>query len=277
MVKRIITAVVAIALFIPVLYFSDTYVFPAAMAVLATIASFEMLKCLGSLQNWAFSIPQIIISASLPFLMRLGNEDAVYIRSAIFIHFVYAIYLMAFAVMSKGTIKLEQVAEAFFACLYVNTGFSSLILLRDVPQGKYIFILAFLGPWISDSFAYFFGRAFGRHKLIPEVSPKKTVEGCVAGILFCALAYMAYALLLEKLGFVELNVVALTVFGLVVSVVSQVGDLSASFIKREYGIKDYGNLFPGHGGVLDRFDSVLPVATILMILIYCYDISKVVA
>ncbi|MBQ2378088.1 MAG: phosphatidate cytidylyltransferase, partial [Clostridia bacterium] len=81
----------------------------------------------------------------------------------------------------------------------------------------------------------------------------------------------------EKFGVAELNVVALTVFGLVVSVVSQVGDLSASFIKREYGIKDYGNLFPGHGGVLDRFDSVLPVATILMILIYCYDISKVVA
>ena len=88
---------------------------------------------------------------------------------------------------------------------------------------------------------------------------------------------MVYALLLGKLGFAELNVVALTVFGLVVSVVSQVGDLSASFIKREYGIKDYGNLFPGHGGVLDRFDSVLPVATILMILIYSYDIVKVAA
>ena len=277
MLKRIITAVVAVALFIPVLYFSDTYVFPAAMAFLATIASFEMLKCLGTLQNWTFSIPQIVISAALPILMRLGSDDPTYIRAAIFIHFVYAIYLMAYAVMSKGAVKLEMVAETFFTCLYVNTGFSSLVLLRDAPQGKYIFILAFLGPWISDSFAYFFGRAFGRHKLIPEVSPKKTVEGCVAGILFCALSYMVYALLLGKLGFAELNVVALTVFGLVVSIVSQVGDLSASFIKREYGIKDYGNLFPGHGGVLDRFDSVLPVATILMILIYSYDIVKVAA
>ncbi len=277
MLKRIITAVVAVALFIPVLYFSDTYVFPAAMAFLATIASFEMLKCLGTLQNWAFSIPQVIISAALPILMRLGSDDPTYIRAAIFIHFVYAIYLMAYAVMSKGAVKLEMVAETFFTCLYVNTGFSSLVLLRDAPQGKYIFILAFLGPWISDSFAYFFGRAFGRHKLIPEVSPKKTVEGCVAGILFCALSYMVYALLLGKFGYAELNVVALTVFGLVVSVVSQVGDLSASFIKREYGIKDYGNLFPGHGGVLDRFDSVLPVATILMILIYSYDIVKVAA
>ena len=209
--------------------------------------------------------------------MRLGSDDPTYIRSAIFIHFVYAVYLMAYAVMSKGAVKLEMVAETFFTCLYVNTGFSSLVLLRDAPQGKYIFILAFLGPWISDSFAYFFGRAFGRHKLIPEVSPKKTVEGCVAGILFCALSYMIYALLLGKFGYAELNVVALTVFGLVVSVVSQVGDLSASFIKREYGIKDYGNLFPGHGGVLDRFDSVLPVATILMILIYSYDIVKVAA
>ncbi len=277
MAKRIITAVIAVALFIPVLYFSDTYIFPSAIALLATIAAFEMLKCIGSLQTWAISIPQIVMSAALPFLMRLGNDNSIYIRAAIFIHFVYVIYLMAYAVMSKGAVKLEQVASVFFACLYVNTGFSSLILLRDAPVGKYIFILAFLGPWISDSFAYFFGVAFGRHKLIPEVSPKKSVEGCVAGILFCALSYMIYAILLSHFGLVELNVVALTVFGLVVSVVSQVGDLSASFIKREYGIKDYGNFFPGHGGVLDRFDSVLPVATILMILIYSYDIVKVAA
>ncbi len=277
MAKRIITAIVAVALFIPVLWFSDTYVFPIAIAFLGTIAAFEMLKCIGSLQNWAISIPQIILSAAMPLLMRLGANNSVYIRAAIFIHFVYAIYLMAYAVMSKGAVKLEQVSAVFFSCLYVNTGFSSLILLRDAPEGKYIFLLAFLGPWISDSFAYFFGRALGRHKLIPEVSPKKTVEGSVAGILFCAISYMVYALLLEKFGLAQLDVVPLTVFGLVVSIVSQVGDLSASFIKREYGIKDYGNLFPGHGGVLDRFDSVLPVATILMILIYSYDIVKVAA
>ncbi len=277
MAKRIITAVIAVALFIPVLWFSDTYVFPLAMAFLGTIAAFEMLKCIGSLETWAVSIPQIIISAAMPLLMRLGAGNSIYIRAAIFIVLVYAIYLMAYAVMSKGAVKLEQVSAVFFSCLYVNTGFSSLVLLRDAKAGQYIFLLAFLGPWISDSFAYFFGRAFGRHKLIPEVSPKKTVEGSVAGILFCAISYMVYALLLGKFGLAQLDVVPLTVFGLVVSVVSQVGDLSASFIKREYGVKDYGNLFPGHGGVLDRFDSVLPVATILMILIYCYDIVKVTA
>ena len=114
--------------------------------------------------------------------------------------------------------------------------------------------------------------SFGKHKLIPDVSPKKTVEGSIGGIVFCALGYIIYGLLVSKFFEVEMNIIALAVFGVLVSVISQVGDLAASLIKREYGVKDYGRLFPGHGGVLDRFDSVIAVASALMVLVYTYNI-----
>ena len=112
---------------------------------------------------------------------------------------------------------------------------------------------------MTDIFAYFTGMLIGKHKLIPEVSPKKTVEGSIGGIAFCTLAFIAYAYIVKIFFNTELNVLFLAISAIIVSVISQMGDLIMSLIKREYGIKDYGKLFPGHGGVLDRFDSILAV------------------
>ena len=139
--------------------------------------------------------------------------------------------------------------------------------MRYTSNGKYIYLLVFIGPWVSDTFAYFCGRLFGRHKLIPEVSPKKTVEGSIGGILFTALGCVIYGVIINTMldSPVSLTYGSLAVTGAIVSVISQIGDLAASLIKRNYGIKDYGFIFPGHGGVLDRFDSVLLTAPILLI------------
>ena len=115
-------------------------------------------------------------------------------------------------------------------------------------------------------FAYLVGSAIGKHKLIPEISPKKTVEGAIGGIVFTALACLLYGFILEKFFALSVNYLFLAVIGVILSVVSQLGDLFASMIKREYGVKDYGNIFPGHGGIMDRFDSVLATSTILLIL-----------
>ena len=109
---------------------------------------------------------------------------------------------------------------------------------------------------------------FGKHKLIPDVSPKKTIEGSIGGTLFCVLAMIGYGWIIQCIsgGAVSANYVALGVSGLFIAIVAQVGDLLMSAIKRTYGIKDYGKLFPGHGGVLDRFDSVLAVALVLIVI-----------
>jgi phosphatidate cytidylyltransferase len=134
--------------------------------------------------------------------------------------------------------------------------------------GKYIYLLIFLGAWVCDTFAYFTGKFLGKHKLIPEISPKKTIEGSIGGIVFTIGAFVLYGFIVNK-NFgdeIKLSYILLVVLGLASSIISQVGDLVASAVKRQYDIKDYGKLFPGHGGVLDRFDSVMLVAPITYVI-----------
>ena len=123
----------------------------------------------------------------------------------------------------------------------------------------------FIGAFATDTFAYFTGVFFGKYKLCPEISPKKTIEGSVGGTVGCIALLMTYGLLLEKTFMVDVSYTKLAVLGVIVSPVSQIGDLTASIIKRKFGIKDYGNLFPGHGGILDRLDSVIAVAPLVYI------------
>ncbi len=273
MLKRIITSVVGIAILIPLLWFSDTYLFVGAISLVSLIGCFELMKCIKVNENYLLSIPQYLLALAMPPLVRLGAGSEVYFKAIIFAHVVYLLYLFAVAVFSHGKIKVGQIAMTFALCLYINIGFSSIILLRDYESaGVYIFLLTFIGAWMTDIFAYFCGLALGKHKLIPDVSPKKTIEGSIGGIIFCALGYMVYGLIVSRVFEVEMNIIALGVFGLIISVVAQIGDLSASLIKREYDVKDYGSLFPGHGGVLDRFDSVIAVSCVLMVLVYSYNI-----
>ena len=140
-----------------------------------------------------------------------------------------------------------------------------MVLLRYMENGVYLFLLPFIGAWVSDTFAYFTGRFLGRHKLAPIISPKKTIEGSIGGIVFAVGVFALYGVILSSRGLIP-NYLALCLAGLFVSILSQIGDLALSLVKREYGIKDYGKLFPGHGGVLDRFDSVIATAPVLLIL-----------
>ena len=156
--------------------------------------------------------------------------------------------------------------KIFLCILTVSLIFSSIVMLRDAEDGQYLYLLVFLAAWITDSFAYFSGRLFGRHKLIPAVSPKKTVEGAIGGVVFCVIACLGFGLFTAIVWDAEPNYLGLGISGVILSVCAQIGDLIASLIKREHGIKDYGKLFPGHGGVMDRFDSVAAVAVVLLLI-----------
>lgn len=263
MLKRTITAVVALAVFIPILYFSDTIVFPIAMALLSLAAAYEMVSCVGLKTNYWVSIPSYLVGILLPFLPRLTDTPVPYIFATCM---VYMIIVFAATVFSRGSLDFTLSASAFTGVFYVTVSFAAIVLLRDF--GKYFYLLVFIGPWVSDTFAYLCGRMFGKHKLIPEVSPKKTVEGSIGGIVFAAVAYVVYAIIVWKISEAPamFNLLFMAVAGAIVSVISQIGDLSASVIKRRFGIKDYGWIFPGHGGVMDRFDSVLLTAPVLYIL-----------
>lgn len=268
MLTRVITSIVALCVLLPILFFADTWVLPIAVAVCCFIAIYEMLKCIGVLSIPIISVPLFILSAVAPIFVRIIGTLEVYILTLICAFFVETLYLMAVLVFSKGAITIEQIAVSAFMSFYVIFGFISIVLLHDCFNlGKHTYLLIFVGAWITDVFAYFCGRLFGKHKLIPEVSPKKTVEGSIGGTVFSGLAFMLFGFVLGKLDVaVELGYIQLFVFGIVAAIVAQIGDLSMSALKRRYGIKDFGKVFPGHGGMLDRFDSILAVAIVLFIM-----------
>lgn len=144
--------------------------------------------------------------------------------------------------------------------IYTITFFSLIIRIQAMPGGYWYVFTIFTISWLCDTAAYFTGRFFGKHKLIPAVSPKKTVEGAVGGLLGGALGTMAYGLILNGFAIEVMHPLHFLALGFGGAIFSQIGDLIASSIKRDCGVKDYPKLIPGHGGILDRFDSVLLAA-----------------
>ena len=265
---RVVTAIFIILVTVPLCLFSHTVAWPVFVAAMSVMAVFEMLGCVGTRRKIAVSAPALLMAAVFPFALRYGGASYDVLLIFMIAMFVYLIYLFAISVFSHGKLVLEDVFASYATVFYIIASFGALVLLRDRDFGLYLVILTLYGPWISDVFAYFCGRLFGRHKLIPDVSPKKTVEGAVGGVVFCALAAILYGFILKTLigEISSVSYVSLALIGAVIAVISQIGDLIMSHIKRKYGIKDYGFILPGHGGILDRFDSVLGVVPLIVIL-----------
>ena len=267
MKQRIITAVLAFFVLLPVLIFSDTFIFPLGLAVCAVLSVWEMFACVGLKNAWLFTAPMYVLGAAFPFLIRYLPDRDLLAPIAICAAVVWTLYAFTVLIFSHGKYPLEEVFVASFSLFYIFIGFNAILFIHDCePGGKYLYYICFLGAWITDIFAYFCGRAFGKHKLIPDVSPKKTVEGSIGGTVFCILVMVIFGFVVEKLvPEISANLLIFAVAGVLIAIVSQIGDLSMSVIKRKYGVKDYGFIFPGHGGVLDRFDSVIAVSALLMV------------
>lgn len=269
MLKRVLTSIVAVVVFLPFLIFSHTLALPIAMAICAVIGVWEVLHCVGLHKNPWLAIPLYPFAAAMPLLVRAHGVD-VTLRGGMIAFLLVMLYCFAVSVFSKGKVKTSDMCTALMTILYSTAGFAGVIFLRDFHEGgSAIYFLVFIGAWMTDIFAYFTGFLFGKHKLIPDVSPKKTVEGALGGILFCTLSFLAFTLVYNSFllpdGGMAIPYWVMIPVGIVTSIVSQVGDLTMSVIKRQYGIKDYGWMFPGHGGILDRFDSVIAVSVILSV------------
>lgn len=264
MLKRTITAICAIIIFIPICWFSDTFIFPLAMSLLSVIAVYEMLGCVGMRKSLAVAIPSFLLGILLPLLPLFTDGSTI---QSIFAGCVlYLVFIFAGTVFSRGKIDFTIAASAFMAVFYIAVSFACIVMLREASD--YLYLLVFIGSWTSDTFAYLCGRLLGKHKLIPEVSPKKTVEGSIGGMIFAGIAFVIYGIIIVTFfdASADPNYIIMAGAGVVVSAISQIGDLAASVIKRRFDIKDYGKLFPGHGGVMDRFDSVILTAPVLYIM-----------
>lgn len=266
MKQRVLTGIVLGLIFIPIILLSDTFVFVAAASLLSVAGVYEMLSCTGQKKHPALMIPALLYAAAGPILARTRFATAYGVLFVITLAFLF--YLLFIHVFLPEKINSRDIALVFMASVYITSSFTCIILLRHSQRlGEYIYLLTFIGAWITDIFAYFGGRLFGKHPLCPKVSPKKTVEGALSGVIFCSAAFVLYAALIAHLeNDVAPNYPAVALVGAFISVIAQLGDLAASAIKRDYGVKDYGKIFPGHGGVLDRFDSILATAPFLFIL-----------
>ncbi len=173
---------------------------------------------------------------------------------------VYGFALLVYTVFNHEYCDFESVSHLFFQSMYVIVLFAHIVLVRKLPQGKFLVWIIFITAWLSDTMAFAVGKSFGKNKLMPEISPKKTVEGALGGLAGSVLFNLIFGIVCS-VGFkLNVNYFALICLALLAGTMSQLGDLVASCIKREHNIKDYSNLLPGHGGILDRFDSVLFVA-----------------
>ena len=250
MLKRTITAIIAaIFILIPILVLSDTWIFPCAVGIFSLIAIYEVAGCVGMKKIFRFSIPTYIFTALIAVFSALYYKHLLAVEVLLPIMFAlgcaYLFYMFAITMFSCGAHKFSKTAELICMTLYVIIGFISVMMLRDigpnffagktdgsslgfhVNTGKYAYLLIFIGAWATDTGAYFVGVLFGKHKLIPAVSPKKTVEGALGGILGCVMGFFIYGLILDKIFYVDVNYLPLLVLAVPVAIVSQIGDLIA--------------------------------------------------
>ena len=238
------------------------WVLLGALFVVSVIAFFELMGAVGVRKKGvSLSLPElaaVIGILELYLTLKLTGSLSCYIVSIMLV----VIALFFIYVFSFPRIHSRELIATVFCFLYAPCMLSFIYLLWLLPYGNYAVWLPFLA-WISDTYAYFAGRAFGRHKLTPKLSPKKTVEGAVGGVVGSVVAGMVFGFLFGRQAENYHMIWIFAIITTVGSIIAQLGDLVASGIKRDHDIKDYGSCIPGHGGIMDRFDSVILVAPIL--------------
>ncbi len=277
MKKRLMTAGVLLVISVFAMIFSSTWYLPILMSIFSTIGTFEFLRCVGLDQKAIVSFPAYLIAFFMPIGAYCATDMQSFFVLCAAIVFLYMLYMFAVAVFMQGSMAFSEAALAYTGLCYIAISMASIVLLRmhtpvdkltSIPiagvAGAYLFVAPFLAAWGSDIFAFFIGVCIGKHKLCPKISPKKSVEGAIAGVLGGTLAILGLAVVIDIFTVFTVNYVMFLVFGVFASVVSQIGDLVASLLKREHGLKDYGKILPGHGGVMDRIDSVISVATLTL-------------
>ena len=258
MKQRMITAIIALLILIPIIVYGK-WPFILFAYLLATIGLYEMMR----MYNKDKGIIYVVIT--LPFLWLLlmpYNELTffTYTFDKYSIITLFLLLLLTFSVLTKNSFTFDQASFLLFATVYIGTAFYFLLNIRMAGLNYFLFILFIV--WATDSGAYFIGKFFGKRKLWPAISPNKTIGGAIGGLVIALIVGIVFHLVYAF----EYSLPYVIFITIVISIVGQLGDLVASAIKRHYDIKDFGKIFPGHGGVLDRVDSLLFVFIVLYLL-----------
>ena len=271
MKTRIIAAIVLIPVLLVLVLFAPKMFSAVIFAMLMSVGAYELLYRTHLVQNARL----VLYSAVMAFAVIMWSyADAVQAYMLLGL-MAFSILLFAEMMLDHVKVRIEMLGLCYVAGAIVPFLLGALIRILDMTIGRYVILVPFVIAFMSDGGAYFVGLKFGRHKLAPVVSPNKTIEGALGGIAAAIVGMIIYAIVLD-IAFPQFQVdygMAI-VYGLAGSVLGVFGDLCFSIIKRQTGIKDYGNLIPGHGGVLDRFDSMMMVAPLVEALLLMAPVVK---
>ena len=266
MVTRIIVAVLLAPMFFVVLFFLDPVYLAVLMAAICAMASFELLRATGVAHHNGMYICTAISAAAIP--IGFWTEWGSMVMQVSALALLAALFSIAIRLYDRErAVRFEDVMVCLFGGLLVPMFLSALVQLKGMEHGRYLVLLPVICAFLTDAGAYFAGVFLGRHRGITRVSPNKSLEGYVGGILSGGVFMLLYGLILLRFTDLQVSLPRLALYGLLGSAITELGDLSFSLIKRQYGIKDYGNLLPGHGGMLDRFDSMIFAAPLLLLLV----------
>ncbi len=259
MLKRVITGCVGAVILIIVFFVSNTLVLNFAMALVSILSLYEMFVITKYIKHIELMVLSFVFAAAVPFLASTTT------KVLMFLIFLLVFALFSMLVLNQNRYKLEQIGTIFLLSIIIPFFFSNIVFVRRLENGEVYFWLIFLGAWLNDIFALFSGMLFGKHKLAPTISPKKTIEGAIGGLIGTVLGFVVFTFVAKLIWNVDFIIWKMIILAVACVIAGVIGDLSASVIKRQFQAKDFGTLMPGHGGVMDRFDSILFVAP----LVYC--------
>lgn len=272
MLTRILVAVIFAPILFAILFFLPPVMTAVLVAVIAGMASFELLRATRVAHHNGMYVYTALAAVLIPMGAYLG--DAVFGVSKLIPVSICAFLLMCALFLSslrrfgsEDPIPLEHIMVCMFGGVVIPAFLSALIYLRLKDAGRYLVLLPIICAFLTDAGAYFAGVFLGKHRGITKVSPNKSLEGYIGGILSGGVFMLLYAVILQQFAGLTPSFSVMAVYGLVGSAVTELGDLSFSLIKRQYGVKDYGKLLPGHGGMLDRFDSMTFAAPALWLMV----------
>ncbi len=267
--KRFLAALVGVPLILVIVFFSTSLpiLIDIAVAIICTMSVGEFAYATKTLKRFPLSIPGLLFAAAYPMLISYSLGS---LPTGLLLGFVYSGIMMAMMIFFHQKISFQEFAYSYSMTLIITVALSTMVLMKnaDPSHSSFYFILALALPWMADIGAFFAGSFLGKHKLCPNISPKKTIEGAIGGVILCVGATCLIGWIFADLVYqktVSVNYLNIGLLAFTGSFLSMVGDLTFSVIKRYFRIKDYGFIIPGHGGFLDRFDSVVIVAPYILI------------
>ncbi len=269
--SRITSAFTILFFFAAIIIFNNTFsiALNIAIALISALSVYEIISALGLSKNLILLIPSILFSITLPFLDPFILQQTAY--------FIYTVIMFGALICYHKFVTFRELGVIYSMTLLIPTALETILRIRGYggEHGMFYVIIAIASAWVADTGAYFAGSFWGKHKLCPDISPKKTIEGVIGGFALNITAMVVFGYIFQVLYYqhnVTVSYLSLLIIGVFGTVMSILGDLSFSLIKRSCHIKDFSEIIPGHGGILDRFDSVIFTAPFVYLLVHILPI-----